>query len=57
MILRDNREVETKSDNDGDQMPPLEDASDDGIEYPVEGEYLVIRRALSVQMKEDELEQ
>ena len=31
MIFHDNGEMETESDNDDDQMPPLEDASDDII--------------------------
>ena len=38
-------------------MPPLEDASDDGVEYPVEGQALVTRHALSTQIKEDDVEQ
>lgn len=36
-------------------MPPLADAED--LEYAVGGEALVARRALSVQFKEDDLEQ
>ena len=35
----------------------LEDASNDGIEYLVKGGSLVIWHSLSVQVKEDELEQ
>nr|XP_023874614.1 uncharacterized protein LOC111987141 [Quercus suber] len=38
-------------------MPSLEDASDDDVEYPVKGESLVARHALSVQVKEDDMEQ
>ncbi|RVW19408.1 Transposon Ty3-G Gag-Pol polyprotein [Vitis vinifera] len=38
-------------------MPSLEDACDDNVEYPVEGESLVARRALSAQVKEDDVEQ
>ncbi|KAL6349883.1 hypothetical protein AAG906_001770 [Vitis piasezkii] len=38
-------------------MPSLEDACDDNVEYPVEGESLVARRALSAQVKEDDMEQ
>ena len=55
----DNGEVETESEGDScsDDMPPLEDISDnDGVEYPVEGESLVARRALNAQIKEDENE-
>ena len=43
MILKNN-EVVTESESDDDSMPLLEDASDDGIEYAVEGECLVVRR-------------
>ena len=38
-------------------MPSLEDTCDDNVEYPVEGESLVARRALSSQVKEDDVEQ
>ena len=47
MIVRVDEEVETESKEDDDQMPSLEDACDDNVEYPVEGESLVARRALS----------
>ena len=54
----DNGEVETESEGDSADMPPLEDISDnDGVEYPVEGESLVARRALNAQIKVDENEQ
>ncbi|XP_052185202.1 uncharacterized protein LOC127796838 [Diospyros lotus] len=59
MILKDDGDIETEDeiDNkyDNESMPPLEDAS--GIEYPVDGELLVARRALSVQVKTDAKEQ
>ena len=46
----DNGEVGTASEGDSDDMPPLEDISDnDGVEYPVEGENLIVRRALNAQ--------
>ena len=51
MITRVDGEVETESEEDDDQMPSLEDACDDNIEYPMEGESLVARRALSAQSK------
>ena len=57
MITRVDEEVETESEEDDDQMPSLEDACDDNIEYPVEGESLVARHALSGQVKEDDMEQ
>uniref|UniRef100_A0A2N9H519 Integrase zinc-binding domain-containing protein n=1 Tax=Fagus sylvatica TaxID=28930 RepID=A0A2N9H519_FAGSY len=49
--------VETESESDADQMPMLENTCDDDVEYPVEGESLVARRALSAQVKEDDMEQ
>jgi hypothetical protein len=49
MIARVDGKVETKSEGDDDQMPPPEDACDDDVEYPVEGEY-VARRVLSAHM-------
>ncbi|KAH9705002.1 Endonuclease [Citrus sinensis] len=52
MILRDDGDVETESELDDDPMPPLEDAND-GVEYPVDGKLMVVRRALNVQVKED----
>ena len=57
MIVRIDGEVETKSEGDDDQIPSLEDACDDNVEYPVEGESLVARCALNAQVKEDEMEQ
>ena len=56
-ITRIDGEVETKSEGDNDQIPSLEDACDDNVEYPVKGESLVARRALSAQVKEDDMEQ
>jgi hypothetical protein len=52
MILCDNREVEIENDDNYEKMSPLEDDSDDDVEYMVEGESLVVRRALK-----DDLEQ
>ena len=36
-------------------MPSLEDACDNDVEYPVEGESLVARHALSAQVKQDDM--
>jgi hypothetical protein len=56
MILRDDGEiVSTSEESDCYGMPPLEDASD--LEYAVGDKVLVIRRSLSVQTKEDDMEQ
>ena len=53
MLTRDNGEVESESE----EMLPLVDCSDEEIAYPVEGEALVIRRALNMQIKEDDVDQ
>ena len=51
VILRENGEVELDSEGEiEDDMPPLEDVSDD--EYPEVGQTLVVRRALNIQVKE-----
>lgn len=50
MILKDSGEVVSDSGEDG--MPELEDVSDgDVVEYPVEGEVLVLMRVLNAQIK------
>jgi len=56
MILRDDGEiVSTSEESDCDDMPLLEDASD--LKYAVGDKVLVIRRSLSVQTKENDVEQ
>jgi hypothetical protein len=57
VILQDYNEIEIESDNTNDKMPPLEDASDENVMYPIKEESLVIRRTLNVQIKKDDLEQ
>jgi hypothetical protein len=57
MIACVDGEVETESKGNDDQMPLLEDVCDDDVEYLVEGESLVAMRALSAQVKEDDMEQ
>ena len=57
MIARVDGKVETESECDDDQMPSLEDACDDDVEYLVKGEPLVARYALSAQVKENDMEQ
>ena len=58
MYLKENGDYVSGSNaSDEDQMPPLKDASDvdEGIEYPAHGgRLLVARRALSVQVKEED---
>jgi hypothetical protein len=53
MLTRDNGDVESESE----EMTPLVDCTDEEIAYPVEGEALVIRRALNMQIKEDDVDQ
>jgi hypothetical protein len=48
--------VETKSDSDDEKMLSLKDSSEDEVKYLVQGESLVVRSALSVQVKKDDLE-
>ena len=50
--MHDNGEIEMDNELDYDSMPCLKDA--DGEEYATQGEFLVVRRALSVQAKEDD---
>jgi hypothetical protein len=58
MIMRNNGEVMTKSEDDSDRMPELVDASDDdGVVYPVTGESLVARHAFNTHIKVDDVEQ
>jgi hypothetical protein len=45
IITRADREVETESKGNDDQMPLLEDVCDDEVEYPMKGESFVARRA------------
>ena len=51
MVMRGNGVETDEESNDEDEMPPLEDCSD--VELPTEGQLLVTRRALNVQVKED----
>ena len=57
MIARIDGEVETESEGNDDQIPSLEDACVDNVEYPVEGESLVASHTLSSQVKEHDMEQ
>ena len=53
MIWRDDGVVKIESESNEKPMPPLEDA-DDGVKHPVDGKLMVARRALNMQVKEDE---
>lgn len=48
--------METKSDSDDEKMLSLKDTSEDAVKDLVQGESLVVRSALSVQVKKDDLE-
>jgi hypothetical protein len=52
MILRSNRDVKTKNESDDDYVPSSK-AKSDGEEYPLNGVALVTRRALNVQVKDE----
>ena len=52
MVMRDNGEIETDNESNCDFMPSLEGVDDE--EYAIQGELLVMRRALSLQAKEDD---
>ncbi|RVX04728.1 hypothetical protein CK203_024994 [Vitis vinifera] len=52
MILRDNCEIESDDEDDIKSMLPLEDVDDE--KHAAQGELLVARRALSMQVKEDD---
>jgi len=53
MLTRDNGKVESESE----EMPPFMDCSEEEITHPVKGEALVIRRALNMQIEEDDIDQ
>jgi len=55
MIMKANNEVETNG-RDEEKMSPLKDADDVCVEYPVKGKALVVRRALNIHAKVDDLE-
>jgi hypothetical protein len=58
MLTRDNGEVESESDkSENEEIPHLVDCCDKEIAYLVEGEALVIRHSLNIQIKEDDVDQ
>ena len=52
MVLRDDGEIESEDEDDIDSMPSVEDTDDE--EYAAQGDLVVARRALNVQIKEDD---
>ena len=55
--MRVDGEMETEKESEDDLVPPLDDNCDEGVNCAMEGESLVARRALSAQIKEDDMEQ
>ena len=51
-MIQDNGEIETNDESETDFMPSLEDIDDE--EYVIQGELLVARKALSMQVKEND---
>jgi hypothetical protein len=47
MVMKSNNEVETDGEDEEEKMPPLKDANDVCVDYPFEGEALVVRSVLS----------
>jgi hypothetical protein len=56
MIMKANNKVETNEEDEEEKMPPLKDADDVYVKYPAEGETLVVRRALDMHVRLDDLE-
>ena len=54
--MKTNNEAETNGEDEKEKMLSLEDANNAYIEYPVEEEALMVRRALSIHIKMDDLE-
>lgn len=55
MTTQANMKVRTDDNSEDEEIPPLEEASDEEI-GTVDGEALMIRRYLSVKIKEDGME-
>jgi hypothetical protein len=54
--MKANNEVETNEKDEEEKMSPLKDDDDVYVKYLAEGETLVVRRALDMQIKLDDLE-
>jgi len=54
--MKSNNKVEMDGKDGEEKMPPLKDADDICVEYLVEGEALMVRRALNMHVKMDDLE-
>lgn len=56
MIAQENKEVGIDNESEDKEMPPIKEASDHKLD-DVDGEALIIRRALNAQIKNDDMEQ
>jgi hypothetical protein len=56
MIMKDNNEVKIDGEDEDEKMPLLKDADDVCVEYPVEGDELMVRKALNMHVNVDDLE-
>ena len=56
MVIKDNNEFETNGEDEKEKMTPLEDADDVCVENSVKGEALMVRKALNMHVKVDDLE-
>jgi hypothetical protein len=56
MIMKANNEVEIDGEDEEEKMSPLKDVDDVYVEYLVEGEVFVVRIALNMHVKVDDLE-
>jgi hypothetical protein len=52
--MKANNEIEIDGEDKEEKIPQLEDANDVCVEYSVEGETLVVRRALHMLVKVDD---
>jgi hypothetical protein len=55
MVMKANNMVETNEDKEVN-MPPLKDADDVCVKYPVEGKTPMVRRTLNMHVKVDDLD-
>jgi len=56
MIMKANNKVKINREDKEEKMPPLKNVNDVYVEYLVEKETLVVRRALNMHVKVDDSE-
>jgi len=54
IVMKVNNGVKTDGEDEDEKMPPLEVADDVCVEYPVEGEALMVRRVMNMHVKVDD---